>query len=61
MFPWGREEKKGCVRRENEELKEEMQMAMALGTPGTTRSCGVKGSSVRVTFFESSFKSILDV
>ena len=49
MFPWRRVEKKGYVRRENEELKEGMQIAMALGTPSRTRSCGVKGSSVSVT------------
>ena len=41
--------KEGCVRREKEELTEGMQMALALGKPGNTRSCGVKGSSVGVT------------
>ena len=49
MFPWRREEKERCITREKEELKEGMRMAMALGTPGTTRSYGVKGSSVSVT------------
>ena len=42
MFPWRREEKKGCVRRENEELEEGMQMVMALGNPGTA---GLVGST----------------
>ena len=41
--------KKGCIRREKEELKEGSRMAMALGNPGITRSYGVKCSSVSVT------------
>ena len=50
MFPWRRDEKKGRVRRENEELKEGLRVAMALRpTPGITRSYGVKGSAVSVT------------
>ena len=33
MFPWRGEEKEGCITREKEELKEGMQVAIALGTP----------------------------
>ena len=39
----------GGVRREKEEMKEGMQMATEPGTLGSTRPCGVKGSSVSVT------------